>query len=53
MEYFLARLVLLAAGPDLPLSDRCSRVEDVLATPGRRIQQEPEALHFLEVSCSV
>jgi hypothetical protein len=49
-EYFCARLILLAAGSGDPAMDtdaRAQRIAEVLAIPGRRIQSEPEVLHFL------
>jgi WD40 repeat protein len=47
MEYFCARLVLLAAGLDVPLRARVARTASALSTPRRRIQAEPEVLQFL------
>jgi WD40 repeat protein len=47
MDYFCARLVLLAAGSDWPLKTRVARASCVLTLPTRRIQDEPEILRFL------
>jgi WD40 repeat protein len=47
MEYFGARLVLLAAGSDWPLETRVTRASCVMTLPTRRIQDEPEVLRFL------
>ena len=47
-EYFCARLVLLAAGSaSATPAQRLERATAALATPGRRIQAEPEVLYFL------
>jgi hypothetical protein len=48
LEFFFARLVLLAAGGPAPLHVRVERTKHALSIPdGRRIQEEPEVLLLL------